>query len=137
MRVSPNMLILTVLALIITACVTSSEMTTGPSVLGADGQVNVADGPNGNTLVKVAIRHLAPAEKVAAGATVYVAWIQSGEGGSPQNVGQIRLDDDRAGVLETLTPFKTFTLTVTAEPLATAASRTSPPVLTAKIAPKP
>ncbi len=136
MRASPNKLILAVLALFVTACVTSSEMTTGPSVLGADGQVDVADGPNGNTLVKVSIRHLAPAERVSAGATVYVAWIQSGDGGSQQNVGQIRLDGDRAGMLETVTPFKTFTLTVTAEPLATAATPTANPVLTAKIAPK-
>ncbi len=45
--------------LLLAACATPAQMTTGPSVLGAEGQVNVADG-----------------------ATVYVAWIHSTEGTS-------------------------------------------------------
>jgi hypothetical protein len=133
MRASKNMLGLTLLGLM-AACATPAQMTTGPSVLGADGQVKVAEGPNGNTLVKIAIQHLAEPEKVSAGATVYVAWIQSGEGGSQQNVGQIQLNANREGMLETVTPFKAFTVTVTAEPTATAATPTGNPVLTTKIA---
>ena len=114
-------------------CATPSAMSTGPTVIGAEGEVKVADGPNGNTKVKVVIHHLAAAEKVASGATVYVVWIQPTGGGASQNVGQITLDADRVGVLETLTPFKAFTVTVTPEPLATALAPSSNPVLSTQI----
>ena len=132
MRVSKNTLMIAFLSL--AACATPAQMTTGPTVLGADGQVKVAEGPNGNTLVKILIHHLAAPEKVSPGATVYVAWIQSGEGGLPQNVGQIQLTADQEGMLETVTPFKSFTVTVTAEPAPTATTPSGNPVLTTKIA---
>ena len=134
MRSLTNGLFLAVLAL--AACATPAQMTTGPSVLGAEGQVNVADGPNGNTLVKVVIHHLAAPEKVSPGATVYVAWIQSAEGGTQQNVGQIQLDGNQSGRLDTVTSFKNFTMTVTAEAAATASTPTGNPVLSTKIASK-
>ena len=134
MRLSNLTLIFSILAVV--GCATPSQMTTGPSVLGADGQVNVAEGPNGNTLVKIVIHHLASPGKVSAGATVYVAWIQASEGGAQQNVGQIKINTDEEGMLETLTPFKRFTVTVTAESAPTAATPTGNPVLTTVIAAK-
>ena len=134
MRVSTHGLILAVFAL--SACATPAQMTTGPSVLGAEGQVKVADGPNGNTLVNILIHHLAAPEKVSPGATVYVAWVQASEGGSQQNVGQIQLDSNQSGRLDTVTSFKNFTVIVTAEPVATAATPTGNPVLSTKISGK-
>jgi hypothetical protein len=134
MRLSNLTLLLS--ALTFAGCATPSQMTTGPSVLGADGQVKVTDGPNGNTVVKIKIQHLAPASKVVAGATVYVAWIQATEGGTQQNIGQIQLNADEEGTLETVTPFKGFTVTVTAEPTATATTPGSNPVLITKIVSK-
>ncbi len=118
---------------LVAACATPSQMTTGPSVLGANGQVEVNQGPNGNTLVKVTINHLASPDKVAPGAKVYVVWIQSTDGGTQQNVGQIQISGDEKGVLETLTPFKSFIVTVTAEPASSATTPTSNPVLTTRI----
>lgn len=135
MRVSTLCLPFAVLTLV-SGCATPAQMTTGPQVLGAEGEVKVAEGPNGNTLVKIAIHHLADPGKVNAGATVYVAWVQSSEGGAQQNVGQIQLNANKDGILETVTPFKSFTVTVTAEPLATATTPSSNPVLTTKIAAK-
>ena len=127
-----NTLSFALLSLLV-ACATPAQMTTGPSTLGADGQVKVAEGPNGNTLVKIAIHHLADPAAVKAGSTVYVAWIQSAEGGQQQNVGQIQLNADKEGVLETVTPFKAFTVTVTPEPLSTATTPSGNPVLTTRI----
>ncbi len=121
---------------LIVGCATPSQMTSGPQVLGAEGEVKVAEGPNGNTLVKIAIHHLADPAKVNAGATVYVAWIQSSEGGPVQNVGQIQLNAQKEGLLDTLTPFKAFTVTVTAEQDSAAVTPSSNPVLTTKIAAK-
>lgn len=116
-----------------TACATPSLMVAGPSVLGAEGQVEVKKGPNGNSLVKVVIHHLASPDKVAPGAKVYVVWIQSVDGGSQQNVGQIELNSNQEGVLETVTPFKSFIVTVTAEPASSATSATGSSVLTTRI----
>ena len=103
MKTTPKILSFALLALM--ACATPSQMTTGPQVLGAEGEVKTAEGPNGNTLVKIAIHHLASPAQINPGATVYVAWIQSSEGGAQQNVGQIQLNSAKEGVLETVTPF--------------------------------
>lgn len=118
------------------ACATPSQMAAGPTVLGAEGEVKVADGPNGNTQVRVIIHHLADAAAVNPAGTVYVVWIQPAEGGLPQNVGQIQLDKDRVGKLEVVTPFKSFKVTVTSEPTSTATSPSSNPVLSTAISAK-
>lgn len=135
MRASKLSLAFAILGLI-SACATPSQMSTGPQVVGAEGEVKVAEGPNGNTLVRIAIHHLADPEKVSLGATVYVAWIQSSEGGVQQNVGQIQLNANQEGLLETVTPYKGFTVTVTAEKASTCTTPSSNPVLTTRIAAK-
>lgn len=121
---------------LLSACAGPAKMTAGPTVLGAEGEVKVAEGPNGNTQVRIVIQHLADPSAVTPGGTVYIAWIQPAEGGLPQNMGQIQLDQNKEGKLETITPYKAFTVTVTAERLATASAPSSNPVLTTRIAAK-
>ena len=117
----------------ISGCAAPAQMTAGPQVLGAEGEVKAAAGANGNTQVKIVIRHLADPEKIKPGATVYVAWIQPKDGGLPQNAGQIQLTNNQEGQLDTITPFRSFRVTVTAEQTATATSPSSNSVLTTDI----
>ena len=64
------------------------------------------------------MEHLAPAMKLNEEAT-YVVWITA-PNGLPQNVGILKVGSDRKGSLETKTPFKEFTVMVTAETSAAA-----------------
>ncbi len=130
---SAKVVLSVVVSIFLTGCAARAAMVPGPTVLGAEGQVKVAKGDNGNTMVKISIRHLAPAEQVTPGGTVYVAWVQPKDGGPAQNVGQIQLTANREGLLETITPFKDFTVTVTSEQLPTATTPSSNPVLTSVI----
>jgi hypothetical protein len=92
-------------------------MDTAASVPAAKGDVKVANEKDGNTKVKVEVEHLAPPALVApeaAPTAAYVVWIKA-PGGLPQNVGVLDVGQNRKGKLETKTPFKEFTVSVTLE----------------------
>jgi len=108
--------------------VTRVPLVNAPGAPAADGSVLVSAAPNGNTRLSVEVKHLAPPERLAPGAKVYVAWTQA-RGGQPQNVGAIVIDDNRSGRLETVTPLPTFELFITAEGFPTAAVPSGPRVL--------
>jgi len=84
----------------------------------AEGKVTTEEGDNGNTAVRVEVKHLAPASRVAPDATTYVVWVHP-LGQSIQNVGALKLDDDLVGRLELVTSHKTFRIIVTPEAQAT------------------
>lgn len=105
---------------------TSAENTSG------EGTVQAKVGENGNTVVKVRVKHLSSPEKVAADASVYVVWIQP-RNGEIQNVGALQVDDDLVGKLDTTTPHRAFTLTVTPEPSARMAAPTHKAVFTTEV----
>jgi hypothetical protein len=90
-------------------------MTTADNIPAATGKVQVANEKDGNTDVKVEVEHMAPAENVENTASTYVVWIKP-ENGAPQNVGVLQVDKNLKGELETKTPYKQFTVLVTAEP---------------------
>jgi hypothetical protein len=81
----------------------------------SDGQVKVKpQGPN--TALTVDVKHLAPPDRIAPDAVTYVVWIRPLNARSqPQNVGSLTLDKNREGKLQTMTPYRTFELFVTAE----------------------
>ena len=105
------------------------EMHTTSDVSASQGTVRVSEGNNGNTKVSVQVKHLAPPSKAAAGATVYVVWIQAMEG-DRQNVGALTLNKDLEGSLETLTPHRRFKVSVTPEPSGQVADPSHEPVFT-------
>jgi hypothetical protein len=54
---------------------------------------------------------------VKTGASVYVVWIEPQNAQRQrQNIGVLKLDEDKRGRLETVTPFRDFRIFVTAEP---------------------
>ena len=69
---------------------------------------------DGNTRVKVEVAHLAKPDEVFNRATTYVVWLKP-RTGLAQNVGVLNVDKKLNGSLETRTPFKDFTVLVTAE----------------------
>jgi hypothetical protein len=89
-------------------------MQSGAGVPASEGSVKVTAGPNGNTALSIRVKHLAPPEKVVAGMTIYVVWIEPADA-DPHSVGSLVLDDDLQGNLETVTSHQRFKLTVTPE----------------------
>lgn len=107
-------------------------MMTSAANTSGEGTVQAEAGDNDNTQLEVQVKHLAPPSRVAADASVYVVWIQP-RNAEIQNVGALRIDDDLVGTLNTTTPHRAFTLTVTPEPSARMASPTHEAVFTTTV----
>jgi hypothetical protein len=128
-----------VLSIVLTGCFLSRgqavRMSTSSEIPAAEGTAKASTTDNGNTILKVEVRHLARPEKVATGATTYVVWAKDDQG-SPQNLGALRVDENLKGTLETVTPLESFHVFITAEPSGTMAEPTSDHLFTATI-PRP
>jgi hypothetical protein len=101
------------------ACGGSSQQALGPAPenTSGEGTVQAKADTNGNTMVQVQVKRLSAPARVSSDATVYVVWIKAPTG-DIQNVGALNLDSDYTGTLNTTSPHKAFTLTVTPEPSA-------------------
>jgi hypothetical protein len=100
-----------------------------------EGSVAAKLEDNGNTAVKVRVKHLAPPRKLSPEANVFVVWIRP-VNGAIQNVGALAVDDNLQGSIDTLTPHRRFTLMVTPEPSARVAEPSRPAVFTAEVDPE-
>jgi hypothetical protein len=108
-------------------------MVSSPDIPAAEGVVRATAGENGNTQLRVFVRHLARPEKVRPDATTYVVWLQP-PGGAPQNMGALAVDEDLRGSLTTVTPLKSFDVFITLERTATVQEPSAENVLSASIA---
>jgi hypothetical protein len=115
-------------------CANAPKQTMESSVenTSGEGTVEAKAGPNDNTQIEVRVKHLSPPARVASDASVYVVWIQPRHA-EIQNVGALKIDTDLVGKLDTTTPHRTFTLTVTPEPSARMAAPTHGAVFTAEV----
>jgi hypothetical protein len=109
-------------------------LTASPTIPSAEGTVTVAKADDGNTHMDVTVHHMAPPERVTAGATSYVVWVRSSETNQqPQNVGSLAVDRDLNATLSTVTPLRQFDVFVTAEPTRTAAQPTGQPLMQTRV----
>jgi hypothetical protein len=115
-------------------CASAPKQTMESSVANTSGEgtVEAKAGPNDNTQIEVRVKHLSPPARVASDASVYVVWIQP-RNAEIQNVGALQVDVDLVGKLNTTTPHRTFTLTVTPEPSARMAAPTHGAVFTTEV----
>jgi hypothetical protein len=105
-----------------------------PLVPAAEGTARYTTDTNKNTELNVSVRHLAPPEKVALGATAFVVWARPlQEGSPPQNIGALKVNAALEGNLETVTPLADFDLLITPEPGPAAQQPSSQPILRTRI----
>jgi hypothetical protein len=83
-------------------------------VPSATGKVDVDKDKNGNHVLKVRVYHLVDPEKLTPPRNGYVVWMQP-KGKDPENLGMLKVNKDLEGSLEATTPYKNFTVFVTAE----------------------
>jgi hypothetical protein len=116
---------------------TATPMQASPRVPAAEGAVSVQDGDNGNYKVAVNVKHMAPPEKVATGASSYVVWLRpvatDSKAQQPQNMGALSVNKDLEGNLTTVTPYRQFDLFVTAEPVPNSTAPTGEQLLTTTV----
>jgi hypothetical protein len=100
----------------------TAALQASPKVPAAEGTVSVQDGDNGNYKVALNVKHMAPPDKVATGASSYVVWLRplasdnQNQAQTAQNMGALTVNNDLEGNLTTVTPYRQFDLFVTAEP---------------------
>lgn len=112
----------------------TSELKTAQSVPAAQADIKATEGDNGNTKVRIEAEHLAPPDKVAQDASVYVVWARPHAGEQvPQNLGALQVGDDRKAKLETTTALKSFDVLITPESSAQVTRPAHEPVLTGKV----
>ena len=70
---------------------------------------------NGNTALRVVVDHLPPPERLSSELKTFVVWIRPARGQDYLNAGQLTIDDERSGELETVTPYPDVDVLVTAE----------------------
>jgi hypothetical protein len=116
-------------------CITPMElpMEASSSLPASEGVALVSEGPNGNTALRVKVKHLAYPQRITQGAEVYVVWVTPHDGGRPQNVGVMMIDKDLEGTLNTVTPLKNFKVTVTPETSGQVQVPTNEPVFIADV----
>lgn len=108
-------------------------MTSAASVPSAKGTVQINQDRNKNTQLDMKVEHLANPSALTPPAIVYVVWIQ--ENGQPaENKGELRVDGNLNGEFKTVSPYKAFTVFVTAEQSPQVQSPTGEQLLTAQIA---
>ncbi len=95
---------------------------------GAEGKLKVKE-DNGNRIISVEMEHLAQPSAIDGRFNTYVLWLRPARQKEWKNMGSLRIDSDRKAKLETVTPYESFDVMVTAESEATGDAPKGVPVL--------
>ena len=109
-------------------------LTPATIVPGAGGDLNTGTDKNGNTEIKIKVRHLSKPEGLSPEEQVYMVWLQQ-TGGSPENARLLKVNTKLEGTFETTTPYKGFDVIITAEDDPTVKTPSGPEVLRASVRP--
>jgi hypothetical protein len=101
-------------------------------VPSASGKVEVKEDDNGNRKLKVRVYHLADPEKLNPARSAYLVWIEP-KGKDPEPLGMVKVNKDLKGELEGTTPYKNFSVFVTAEENPKAEHPGGPEILRAEV----
>ena len=108
------------------------HMMAGSQTPAARGDVQIKTGDNGNTEVDVQAHALASPSSLTPAENAYVLWIQPPDQPA-QNEGQLSVGQHEDGELRVKSPFKRFSIFITAEQNATVQTPQGPKVLSAQV----
>lgn len=114
-----NILLLTVLALLFTACSQKIAFQNSPVVPSAEGSVTIKKGSNDNYNIDLYVKRLADPSRLTPPKAVYVVWMETAQSGV-QNIGQLKtsthgLSNMLSSSLKTVTPHQPTGFIITAE----------------------
>lgn len=95
------------------SCSPKVEFKKSAVVPGALIEARIGQDANDNYTVEVEVQNLAAPEALTPSKKAYVVWVEHQYG--YQNIGQIKLNKNQDGSLESTTPFKPKSIVITAE----------------------
>lgn len=95
-------------------CAREVRLPPSAELPAAMGEARVSKDENGNTKLKLEVKHFAPPQRLQPPRSVYVVWAETHDQ-QMHNLGQLKINDKLKGKLETTTPFRIFQLVITAE----------------------
>ena len=108
--------ILLTCVLVATCAASTHPLGTSPQIPAAEGKANIRHASNGNTEIKLEVKHLAPPERIDPTTSVFVVWVRGLEAGAlPQNLGALRTNKNLSGKLKSVTSLREFDLFLTCE----------------------
>jgi len=112
-----------VIAVGLAGCAGKSVVNVSSTVPAAEAEYKTSHDDNGNTVVDLKVKHLAPPENLSPARSMYVVWVVTPDG-KVFNAGRLTLNDSLEGDVKVVTPYPRFRLVVSAEddPLAVAPS---------------
>ncbi len=104
--------------LVLAGCSSATQYTmqAGDRSAGAEGTITLEEDDNENYQVTLEMAHAPRPSQLDESMSVYSVWLMPHDTNEVYNMGRIRLDDDRSGLLKFTSPFPGFDLKVTAEP---------------------
>jgi hypothetical protein len=118
MRIARLLVVLTLMAGIWGCATEKVKLPASPELPAATGEAKISKDKNGNTLLRLKVEHFAPPQKLQPPKPVYVVWLETSNH-EMHNIGELKIDDDLQGKLETVTPYAVFQIVITAEDYAT------------------
>lgn len=103
------------LGLVGCASPTVHQMQSGERTAGAEGQMTVTVDDNGNQVIDLAVAHLPRPSQLSEEMATFTVWMRPADANNYYNVGRLKLNEDRTGMLMFTTPFSSYDLMVTAE----------------------
>ena len=125
---------LLVFGMICTAVASDQRMIADASVPAASGKAHLDKDRNGNLKLKLDVDHLAKPGALTPTRQSYVVWIEP-RGKEPQNLGQLKVNNNLQGSFEATVPRQDFEVFVTAEDNPAAQMPSEPKLLRAEIQP--
>jgi hypothetical protein len=124
------------LLLLLAACAGPSQlrMTRGAAAPAATGTVHLSNSDNGNTVVRLVVEHLAPADRVSPGSSTYMVWTRGvSRGDAAQAMGALAIDSDLDGEIRFVSPMREFDILVTPEVSSEVTAPMGAPVLSTRV----
>ena len=105
-----------------------------PSLSAAESRIKVRSASNGNSEIKLQVKHMTPPDKVKSGTSTYVVWAQPTDttDAPMMNLGQMTPDKDLKAEFQSVTPYRKFKILLTPESDRSARAPTADPVLWTK-----
>ena len=111
------------LVLLLSATIASPSSAAKTMPLGTSSQIPAAEGKarlnktkNGNIEIKLAIKHLAPPERIIPGANVFMVWVRGlAPDAQAQPLGALRVDKKLSARMTAITVLPSFDLFITCE----------------------
>ncbi|MEP6645248.1 MAG: hypothetical protein ABJA69_12170 [Acidobacteriaceae bacterium] len=96
------------------AAASDVRLVADPSVPAAVGKADLHKDKNGNLRLKLKVYHLAKPSSLTPAKQAYVVWIE-GRGKTPENQGQLKVNNKLEGKFENTTNYEAFDIYITAE----------------------